>query len=478
MTHIINHLQFQFNCADEDQAFNFRHNFGVTFQEQITDITDSICTKYVGAEDWLRIDKLEIDLGYFSPGSFDTNFAAVFKSKFEKELTQKLAAISSTEKKVFQQLLKLQLFQYFLLTGTLPWWAEESEINLDKTTLELLTDQHEKVKRFFYHYQNKKQVWTRVAFQLNKKSKAQIILLVDELKTVKNLFFKWIQQLNILLVKETITEINVDDETIENIILVKAPEIFQHIKNENVLLQIFNDDFISRYTIEPSSAGKIIENNKTDFFNTYHEISNGEASKNVSAETGIQQQQKQKDFLLNNEVIHVEEDEKNTIEKYIVKQAGIVLLAPFLKDLFTNLHLLQNAEWKTKDAQYRAVHLLKFLSTGTQKMPEYNLTLEKIICGLSLEEPLPLNIELEEHEMSETVSLLESVIEHWKALKSTSVNGLRESFLKRDGLLSAKENDWLLQVERKTLDILIDSIPWGYSTIALPWNYYLIYVEW
>jgi len=55
---------------------------------------------------------------------------------------------------------------------------------------------------------------------------------------------------------------------------------------------------------------------------------------------------------------------------------------------------------------------------------------------------------------------------------------LRESFLKRDGILTQKENGWLLQVERKTLDILIDSIPWGYSTVSFSWNEYLIFVEW
>ena len=84
MTHLINRLQFELNCTDEDQAFNFRQNFGVTFQKQITDVADDICSKNVGEEEWLQIDKLEIDLGRFSPSSFDESFVTVFKSKFEK----------------------------------------------------------------------------------------------------------------------------------------------------------------------------------------------------------------------------------------------------------------------------------------------------------------------------------------------------------------------------------------------------------
>ena len=140
--------------------------------------------------------------------------------------------------------------------------------------------------------------------------------------------------------------------------------------------------------------------------------------------------------------------------------------------------MLNDKEWKNKDAQYKAVHLLKFLSTGKQEMFEYNLTLEKIMCGLAIEEPVPIDVLLEEYETNEAIQLLESVIEHWKALKNTSVNGLRESFLKRDGILTRNENGWLLQVERKTLDVLIDSIPWGYNTIAFSWSEDLIFVEW
>jgi hypothetical protein len=74
--------------------------------------------------------------------------------------------------------------------------------------------------------------------------------------------------------------------------------------------------------------------------------------------------------------------------------------------------------------------------------------------------------------------LLQSVLEHWKALRNTSLTGLRETFFKRDGLITRKENDWLLQVERKTLDVLLDSMPWGYSAVSLPWNDYIIYTEW
>ena len=84
MTHVINRLQFELNCTDEEQAFHFRQNFGITFQEQIIDAADEICSDHVPEDEWIKIEKLEINLGQFSAAAFDSNFSSVFKGKFEK----------------------------------------------------------------------------------------------------------------------------------------------------------------------------------------------------------------------------------------------------------------------------------------------------------------------------------------------------------------------------------------------------------
>jgi hypothetical protein len=465
MTHLINRLQFELNCTDEDQAFNFRQNFAITFQEQIIDAADEICSDHVHEDEWIKIEKLEIDLGSFSPAAFDANFSSVFKSKFEKALVDKLSNIPSSQKKESFLVSKIELLKHFLQTGALPWWATEQEADINEIILELITNKQEIITSFFYHHQFKKNLWIRVAFQLSEEAKTKLILLLPELKTAKELFIEWIEQLNILLKNQNNAAINTPVTLIENIVLKNAPEIFQHWDNANIYLEIFKK--ITAIAAENKSViDKTISNNQSNFINVFNKITDDSAKENISIKTDVQPQLAQAN------------DEEIAADKYIVKHAGIILLSPFLKSFFTNLHLLDGKEWKNKDAQYKAVHLLKFLSTGEQKTFEYNLTLEKIICGLNIEEPIPLEIFLEEHETNEAIQLLESVIEHWKAIKNTSVNGLRESFLKRDGILTLKENGWLLQVERKTLDVLIDSIPWGYSTIVFSWNERLIFVEW
>ena len=52
-------------------------------------------------------------------------------------------------------------------------------------------------------------------------------------------------------------------------------------------------------------------------------------------------------------------------------------------------------------------------------------------------------------------------------------------FLTRAGQLSVDaEGDWLLRVEPRTVDILLDQLPWGISMIKLPWMSRLMRVEW
>ncbi|WP_373396428.1 contractile injection system tape measure protein [Algoriphagus halophilus] len=63
-------------------------------------------------------------------------------------------------------------------------------------------------------------------------------------------------------------------------------------------------------------------------------------------------------------------------------------------------------------------------------------------------------------------------------MKNTSVDGLRETFLQRDGKISRVENGWKLKVERKTVDIQMNKLPWGIGMIKLPWMNEMMFVDW
>jgi hypothetical protein len=161
-----------------------------------------------------------------------------------------------------------------------------------------------------------------------------------------------------------------------------------------------------------------------------------------------------------------------------ISNAGLVLLCPYLNRLFERVNYVKNKQFINDPAKYRALHLLQYLVTEQEETPEHALLLNKIVCGIVLNEPVPLGFKITENELAECNGLLQSVIDHWTALKNTSIHGLRGTFLQRDGILSKQPGGWKLNIERTTVDVLLDRLPWTISMIALPWSKEMIYVEW
>jgi len=176
----------------------------------------------------------------------------------------------------------------------------------------------------------------------------------------------------------------------------------------------------------------------------------------------------------------LQEPGKNLVQssekEFYIENAGLILLHPFLSRFFETLSISDSTTLLQPE---KALAMLHHLATGQTHIPEYELLLPKILCNYLLSSPVAAAIEISESEQEEAVALLEAVIEHWEALRSTSRDGLRESFIMRPGKLSLKENgDWLLQVEPRAFDVLLNQLPWGISLIQLPWMKTMLWVEW
>jgi hypothetical protein len=162
-----------------------------------------------------------------------------------------------------------------------------------------------------------------------------------------------------------------------------------------------------------------------------------------------------------------------------IANAGMVLAGAYVQRLFGMLGLASNEAFASPQAAERGVHLLQYLVTGSTDTPEPELVLNKILCGLPLETPVLRGIELTEPERTAVDGLLQAMIAHWKIIGKTSVAGLRESFLQREGRLSFDAQEgWQLQVEPRSFDMLIDHLPWGYSLQKFQWMEMPLHVEW
>jgi hypothetical protein len=175
-------------------------------------------------------------------------------------------------------------------------------------------------------------------------------------------------------------------------------------------------------------------------------------------------------------------------EGLYIANAGLVLFNPFLPRFFERLGLLTPAadddgapSIQGLEARSRAVHLLQWLVDGRLETPEPDLALNKVLAGIDLSAPILPGHAASDDDLAIAQGLLEAVIQHWPPLANTSLAGLRETFLLREGRLelpTMEINQWTLVVQRRTVDILMNQMPWPLSPVRHRWMPAPLFVDW
>lgn len=165
-------------------------------------------------------------------------------------------------------------------------------------------------------------------------------------------------------------------------------------------------------------------------------------------------------------------------EEIFLINAGMVLAAPYLPRLFSVLELTADGQFVDELCVQRAVHVLQFLVSGRSAAPEYQLVLNKLLCGIKTAMPIAADMTLTQHECDVVESLLTSMIQNWKSIGNTTISGLRESFLQRPGMMRLIDDAWQLRVQGGVFDMLLDRLPWSFSIIKYPWMERPVHVTW
>ena len=167
---------------------------------------------------------------------------------------------------------------------------------------------------------------------------------------------------------------------------------------------------------------------------------------------------------------------------HLIAQAGLVLLHPYLANCFNVLGLYPTGQrGPIADALWpRAASVLRWLAIGdATEALECDLGLIKLLLGRGERDALSHGLPtLLPHEREEAAAMLQAVLYHWPALKGTSVEGLRESFLQRPGWIEPLDRAWQLRVQPAAFDVLLGNLPWGLSIVKLPWMDRPMHVEW
>jgi hypothetical protein len=165
-------------------------------------------------------------------------------------------------------------------------------------------------------------------------------------------------------------------------------------------------------------------------------------------------------------------------EETLIANAGMVITAPFLPRLFSLLELTTERGFRNEATAARAVHLLQHMVNESSDSPEFLLPLNKLLCGVAPSRPIVRAIEVTGQEQEAITNMLQALIAHWRVIGKTSVQGLRESFLQREGRLRFGGDRWLLEVEKIGIDVLLEQIPWSFSMIKYSWMPWPLHVEW
>ena len=141
------------------------------------------------------------------------------------------------------------------------------------------------------------------------------------------------------------------------------------------------------------------------------------------------------------------------------------------------LDLVESGCLKNTECTLHAMQILQYIAYGDTPT-ESPKGLDAILCGLSPESPQGVGEPVAADEKQLVDQMLKSIIQHWNALGSTSVQGLRETFLRHSGWLKKEKEAWVLKVHNGPFDMLVDRLPWGISMVKYDWMPEVVNVSW
>jgi len=479
--HILQQVNIEINTASETKAFELKSNIDSFLREELFPKIEILFDDSVTPEEIRRFESIELEVQMRPSDNFGDLKEQLIHQLHEKidraqiefdrsDANYPETASRQTDLPTKDQLSNLkETFLYFLETGQLPWYAIPeilTEFTQPIHFNESLQDKHFllKMKNLFTSRPN---ALTRFIQQFDDEI---ICRLIEQFSDGGNISF---EKLLIPISEQSQTT----KELLYFLIMNKLthPD-FQISKQQWSQLQdqILNTQLPETMKKRNNEIQEILYLSQLDLRNFKTE------SETIIMEIN-EQNQPQNSVPLKERITNMEtESTSRTMElnAVYITNAGLILTHPFLRTLFARTACVNEKDVLIPEKQIYAIHLLHYLSTGEEQGMEHELTFEKFLCGVPLDAPIDRKVELLDEDKMQCDDLLKAMIGNWSALKNTSPEGLRQTFIQRNGKLDLRKSPSKLNVERKAFDILLDKLPWSISVVKLPWMNDFIFVEW
>ncbi|NOT50463.1 MAG: hypothetical protein HOP10_04205 [Chitinophagaceae bacterium] len=518
-THIIKSqvIDMATNCDD-----------GFVIQQEISRLTNEHLTKemallfdrLVPADQWVYIDKLNIELDTIERTKLESEFVDKTLQAVENALRSKLSYSidqpGTQDRPQSKPARLMQVLIHFLEKGYLPWtFSLTNHSDLEEQLIEVFGDSADPVtsgvnnlsgldikqlkevfrstiavRRFVDQFSDEAVkglllLFTAGEYELMKSEFPAIKAFIQQLAAIKGKIFheEW-KKIKELLVTDLAKTAEIDPvhhfekNLVRNSFLQHGEVVSKISVPASLLNHVLTEtgsgkELMKEYILMPQNIPaellkeKEMQKEEMQEKKLVHPADEKEMFKKEDEKT------EEKDILIKKKKEYQqEEDEKEGI---YISNAGLVILAPFLSSFFKQVGLTEGKDIADRS---KAVCLLQYLTGYNKDWKEYDMPLNKILCGAEPGDRIDTDIELSENGKNEAVLLLQAVIRNWGSLGNTSIEGLQESFLQRNGKLTRKSEDWLLQVEQKSYDMLLQHLPWTISMVKLPWMKCMVRTEW
>lgn len=534
--HIIQKLTIEIGLPDRDGAFGLQTRITNDYQRLVLKSMSEVFDQLVSPNEFLSIDKLEIDLGRVGISDLDYEFPGKIRKEIEEALAKLLnearntpggnaqvrvmtsegdtitvrASLKNDSASFFEALI------HYLEFGLLPWASNKKEKpGLRFLLSEAMTHHPEELRIALTRFRDKPHVFRRLALQV-KEDQLQYLaaILGSGFSSRLNEFYRQLLALTKTLSKQDLKSGGVKMMEVNALKVFFWQEALHYFSKGNTGSgkeeeMLFLSGILKRLIALTKIKIAKIKRAEGDFEDLKKAL---KKIKEIDEEQGLKIKEVEEDTEL--KIKEVEEGAKSKIkeveegpelkikeelpetpeaeEGIYIENAGMVILAAYLHGFFKRTGLVEGREFVSENAQWKAVHLLQWMVYGEKGMiekeaadkdeettNEHELILNKIFCGIDIAEPVPLEIDLTESEKEEATQLLQSVIQNWSIINRISVHALQTTFLQKEGKLKRVDKSWNLFIHRDSaLDIIIDRLPWSISMIKLPWNKDMVYVEW
>lgn len=485
MGHLIKKQILDLSIQQSPDLFQVQHAISHWYWNQLLPLLEKAFDELAPSGEVIQINSLQIDLGQIDPARFqDSNWTAMLQQSLVDELRKAIRDQTSVHNPVLKLHPVLQAghqWLYYMEHGILPWnlhcipsnWLNDvltalaTDIGCIGALRKMIFQDQSILLRIIRQHNNT--FITALIKVLTARHQPPLDDLLKELKLVYEAFQpgdsalppasmlreQWL--INLILEAATSSQQFDPDKTLTKL-------LYSFLQKKNIQSSIIGK-LVSDTPLLASSLKMLLSGSTADDdrgVKIHEDISETHAVTDPSEEPALKE----------------EVNRESGYDGLYTGMAGLVLLHPFLSMLFTQLNWVEKGSFKNKSCQQRAIGLLHFMATGETDAPEFTLVMAKLLCGYPLKEPVQMEFEFSEEELEEALHLLTVVVSKWEVLKRTSIEGLREGFLQRNGKLTEQESGILLQVERGSIDLLLDQLPWNINMIKLPWMDKLLRVDW